>query len=190
MKITIFIAAVLFLVFSCAQSPDVKEHEVYEIRNVGTLSTTEYTLGKVVKTSDEAEWYKYGDRKILMSCKARVKAGIDLAELRDEDIKTSGSRIEITLPPAKIVSFEMDPNEVRTEMTEITGFRWNFSQTDKQKIMQLGEKAIRKDLDQLNILRDAENNAKTFVRDFYRQLGFEEVIVHGSNKVQRISDAD
>lgn len=183
MRIFLYIAIVL-LASACKSDPEVKESEVYQIRTVGTLSTTEYTLGKVVKTSDEPEWYKYGDRKILMSCKAVVKAGIDLGEIKDKDISVKGNRIEITLPAAKIVSFEMDPSQIKTEMTEVTGFRSDFSQVDKQKILQLGERAIRDDLKKLNILRDAENNAKVFVRDFYRQLGFEEIIVHGTEQAE------
>ena len=177
-----FFLTLLLLICSCSENVTVKESEIYEIRNIGTLSTTEYTVGKVVKLSDGGEWYKYGDRKILMSCKARIKAGIDLNEIREEDIKADGTKIEITLPQPKIVSFEMDPRLVKTEMKEVNGFRSDFSQDEKNRIMQLGEKAIRKDLKELRILEDANDNAKQFVREFYGQMGFEEVIIHESKK--------
>ena len=179
-----------FLLTACGDDPAIKEGEVYDIRTIGILSTTEYTVGKVVKLSDEGEWYKWGDRRILMSCKARIKAGIDLSKLKDQDIKADGSRIEITLPAPEIVSFEMDPNQTKTEMTDVSGMRWDFTQVEKNHIMQLGEKAIREDLDQLNILQDAENNAKAFLNDFYSQLGFEEIIIHGTNKTAGSPHAD
>lgn len=190
MKRLFSLLALPFFLLSCKNDPPVKESEIYEVRNIGTLSTTEYTVGKVVKLSDEAEWYKYGDRKILMSCKARIKAGIDLTEIKDGDIKTDGTTIEIQLPEPKIVSFEMDPRLVRTEMEEINGLRSSFSQEEKNKIMQLGEKAIRRDLEKLDMLDKASDNAKKFLREFYEQLGFEEVIIHDRKKGKRVHNAD
>src|SRR5690606_36117880 len=99
----------------------VPKAEVYEIRNIGELSTTEYTVGKIVKLDDKAEeWYKFGDRKLLIHCKAKIKAGVDLSKIKDGDIKVSGNTIEITLPPAKITTFSKDPNIIRTEIERVT----------------------------------------------------------------------
>lgn len=163
----------------------VSESEIYEVRQIGRLSTTEYTVGKIIRLDDKGEWYKWGERKILMSCKARIKAGVDLGSIRDEDITVRGKRIEIQLPPPEIISFEMNPDEVKTEMQDISGLRADFSQSEKNRIMRLGEKSIRKDLQKLHILRDAETNAIAFLTDFYKELGFEEIIIHGTEKTQR-----
>jgi hypothetical protein len=38
---------------------------------------------------------------------------------------------------------------------------------------------------ELDILNDAEKNAAVFIKDFYKQLGFEEVIVHGQEQDKR-----
>lgn len=174
-----------FLLFSCGSDEEVKKSEVFEIRHIGTLSTTEYTLGKVIKLDDEGEWYKLGDRKILISCKAKVKAGVNLGEIRDEDIKIDGSKIEITIPQPQITSFEMDPNSIKTEMTEVSGFRFQFTQEETNDILKKGEKSIRKDMQQLSILNDASKNAHVFIRDFYKQLGFEEVIIHEREQIKK-----
>lgn len=169
---------VLFLLFSCAEESPVPKAEVYEIRNIGELSTTEYTVGKIVKLNDEAEeWYKYGDRKLLIHCKAKVKAGVDLSKIKDGDIKVSGSTIEITLPPAKITTFSMDPNLMRTEMESVTGLRSNFTQSEKNTFLKQGEEAIRKDILETGILKDAIMNAEAFLTDFYEQMGFEKVVI-------------
>jgi len=187
MKIKHLLYGLLFsLLASCGEDKKIEEKEIFEVKNIGMLSTTEYTVGKVVKLSDNKEWYKWGDRKILMSCKAKIKAGVNMNEILDKDIKAEGKRIEITLPPPQIVSFEMDPDLIRTEMVDVNGFRANFTQEEKNRVMQLGEKAIREDLKKLNILNDAEKNAKAFLTDFYKELGFEEVIIHGTtNEVSR-----
>lgn len=170
---TLFIALI-----SCSESTPVPEPEVYEIRNIGELSTSEYTVGKIVKLDDEAqEWYKIGDRKILIHCKAKIKAGVDLSKLKKEDIKINGTTIEITLPPAKINSFTMDPNLMRTEMESVTGLRSNFTQKEKNDFLKQGEEAIKRDILETGILKDASNNAEAFLVDYYTQMGFEKVVV-------------
>lgn len=176
-KYCFYIVLFIFL-FACSEASPVPKAEVYEIRNIGELSTTEYTVGKIVKLDDSAEeWYKIGDRKILIHCKAKIKAGVDLNELKDGDIKLSGNSIVITLPPAKITTFSMDPNLVRTEMESVTGFRSNFTQKEKNNFLKQGEEAIRKDILETGILKDAENNAEAFLIDFYTQMGFENITV-------------
>jgi hypothetical protein len=184
------LSLVCLLLTSCGEGKEVPENEVYEIRSIGTLSTTEYTLGKIIKWNDEGEWYKFGDRKILLSCKATVKAGVNLTLIKDADIEVDGKRITIQLPPPEIVSFEMNPELIRTEMTDVNGFRSGFSQEDKSKALQKGEESIRKDLRKLTILDEAERNAKTFITDFYKNLGFEQVIVHETPKDKRNTNID
>lgn len=190
MKNWLFFIPITFLILSCGGGEEVHETEVYQIRSIGTLSTTEYTLGKIIKWNDKGEWYKFGDRKILLSCKATVKAGVNLNAIKDSDIEVKGKTITIQLPPPEIVSFEMDPDLIRTEMTEVNGFRSNFSQDDKAQALQKGEESIRKDLKKLNILDEAERNAKTFLIDFYKNQGFEQVIVHETPKDKRNTDTD
>jgi Protein of unknown function (DUF4230) len=165
------------LLFACGDSEAQKEREIFEVREVGMLSTTEYTLSKIVKWNDEGEWYKWGDRRILFSVRARVKAGVDLSKIGKDDIKDEGTKITIQLPKAQIVSFDMDPDDIKTELEDVNGFRAGFSQKDKNAVLKKGEESIRKDLELLNILKDAQRNAEVFLVDFYKNQGFEEVII-------------
>lgn len=190
MKKWFFLSGFVWFLAACGNDRDIPETEVYQIRSIGTLSTTEYTLGKVIKWNDEGEWYTFGDRKILLSCKARVKAGINLNAIKDSDIAIKGKQLTIQLPPPEIVSFEMDPEWIRTEMTDVNGFRSDFSQLDKSKVLQKGEESIRKDLQKLHILEEAEQNGKRFIVDFYKNLGFEQVIVHETPKDKRNTNVD
>lgn len=151
--------------------------EIYEVKNIGLLSTSEYTIGKIIKLDDPPEWYKFGDRKLLISCKAKIKAGVDLKKLRDGDILVSGNTLTILLPPAEITTFVMEPNLIHTEMESVSGFRQSFSQEEKNDFMRQGEKSIKKDIKDTKILRDAEESAAVFLRDFYKQMGYNNVIV-------------
>lgn len=187
----LFFGFILLVISSCGtDDTPVRNSEIYEIRSVGTLSTSEYTVSKIIKLNDKGEWYYWGDRKILISCKAKIKAGVNLNRLAAEDIKVDGKKITIQLPEPEIISFEMNPDQIKTEMVDVSGFRAEFSQQEKNKILQLGEKSIRKDLQQLNILRDAETNAIVFLTDFYKNLGFEEIIIHGTKQEKRTEVTD
>jgi hypothetical protein len=190
MKNRLFLSLLVLFLASCGDEKEVHETEIYQIRSIGILATTEYTLGKIIHWNDEGEWYKFGDRKILLSCKATVKGGVNLNKIKESDIEVEGNKITIQLPPPEIVSFEMDPDLIRTEMTDVNGFRSDFSQVEKSKVLQKGEESIRKDLKKLHILDEAEQNAKIFIIDFYKNLGFEQVIVHETPKDKRNTDVD
>lgn len=189
--VTYLILALALALNSCGtDDAPVSHKEVFEIRTIGTLSTSEYTVGKIIKLNDEGEWYKWGDRKILISCKAKIKAGVNLNKLKADDITVTGKKIEIQLPAAEIISFEMNPDQIKTEMVDVSGFRGGFSQQEKNKILRLGEKSIREDMKQLDILTDAETNAIVFLTDFYKNLGFEEIIIHGTKQDKRTKNTD
>ncbi|MGB0914725.1 MAG: DUF4230 domain-containing protein [Crocinitomicaceae bacterium] len=183
MKKLLFILITSITLFSCSDDKGLPEVDVYEIRNIGELSTTEYTVGKIIKLDDEAEeWYKYGDRKILINCKAKVKAGVDLSKIKEGDIAVSGSTIEITLPPAEITSFTMDSKHIDTEMESVSGFRDGFTHAEKNNFLKQGEVAIKKEILHTDIIKDAEQNAEVFLEDFYKQIGFEKVIIRQSER--------
>ena len=77
---------ILLILVSCGESKPPPNPEVFEIKNIGELATSEYTVGKIVKLDDsDAAWYKPGDRKILINCKAKIKAGIDLNQIKNKN---------------------------------------------------------------------------------------------------------
>lgn len=178
MKLNFIVLIFLSLLFSCGNKANEKKTDVYSIRNIGALSTTEYTIGKVVKLQDNQAWYKFGDRRILISCKATIKAGVDLNQISDGDIVVKGNTLTVNLPAVAILSFDMDPNTTHTEVEDINGFRQAFTQQEKNQILVLGEKSIRANLKETKILVTAERNAAIFVKDFYQQLGYEHVVVN------------
>lgn len=172
------VIAVVFLITACSGDEPVQNERVLEIKELGELSTIEYTIGKLIQMDQsESDWYKWGDRKILINTRATVKAGIDLKKIKEEDVRVKGRTIEITLPSPEYTSFSMDPNFTRTEVESVSGFRDGFTQKEKNNFMRQGEEAIKKELANLSILEEAQSSAEDIVREFYRSLGFETVII-------------
>jgi hypothetical protein len=177
-KVSIYFVLLTLILASCGPSKEQLEKQVENILSDLTgLGTVEYVVSKVVKANDNATWYKFGDRKILFTCKAYLKAGIDLSELPKDSIQIDAGKksVSIVLPPAKLLSFNMKPNDIHLvyEKTAIT--RFSFSNAERDMVMAQGEKNIRASIEEFGILTEAENNAKIFLEAFLKQAGYNQI---------------
>jgi len=179
LMVQILVSICFFALFSCKQDISYKqmEEQVGKITSLTELGTVEYVVTKIVKANDNATWYKFGDRKILFSCKAILKAGIDLSKLEDADIQANIEKksISITLPRAELLSVNLKPENIKLiyEKTSIT--RSSFSNKERDAILAQGEADILKSVPDMGIFDDAENNAKLFLEAFFKQAGFTNV---------------
>lgn len=161
----------------CSEKEPPRPSPVLQLRALGQLATTEFELAKVVRARDEATWYKIGDRRMLITCRANIKAGIDLSQIRDIDLVADGNKLSVTLPPPQILSFSMPPENIRVAYTDVGPFRDPFSQSETNAILQQAEKQIRRQADSLQILPQAAKNSALFVKQFFEQAGYTEVTV-------------
>jgi hypothetical protein len=154
---------------------------VLSVREMGDLATTEYVVTKMVKASDDQTWYKWGDRKILMSCRATIKAGIDLTQIEARDIQVNGDKITLYVPAVKIISLNLPPEAVRVEYTDIDGLRQPFSAEERDQLMVQAEQQIRAGIPAMGILETAEKQSRQALTPFYQRMGFKEVeIIFGT----------
>ncbi|MEM6612798.1 MAG: DUF4230 domain-containing protein [Cyanobacteria bacterium P01_C01_bin.72] len=96
---------------SIASSTSIAER----MKNIQELSTTVQTIETVVPAAAER---KIGDfslatTKLLYIARGEIRAGVDLEELTPTDIKVTKNKIEITLPPAKILDSKIDVQNSR-----------------------------------------------------------------------------
>lgn len=167
------------LVLSCGRSSDeMIAKKIQSFSEMSELGTVEYTVKKIIK-ADDASWYKYGDRKILISCTAFLKAGIDMKGFSADRITVSKATRSITavLPKARLLSFNMPPEMIIQEFSRVSGLRFNFTPEEKQDLMAQAEGDILKDVPTLGILEDAENNAAEFFRTWFSQIGYDNITV-------------
>ena len=183
-------AAILFL---CAWIPilalggcsgrssadDTVQREIEAISQMRELSLVEYRVRKIVKADDEGEWYKIGDRKILLSCTAYLKAGIDLGGFSsgNVDINRMDGSVTVTVPHAKLLSLDMPASEIREEYDHVTMLRHSFSAEERNALLRQGEKQIRSSVPSLGILEKAEENARRFFESVFTKMGFTSVEV-------------
>ena len=165
----------LLLVLVSCNRQEKKLNEVFARREMSELATVEYSVTKIVKASDDQTWYKIGDRKILMSCSASIKAGIDLAAIKEENIEIDGKNINLVLPRAHVISLNIRPQDIRVEYQETGILRDPFNAEERDALMRQGEAQIRKSTENLGVLQTAETNASLFISNYLKSLGYERI---------------
>lgn len=145
------------------------------LKDLAELATVEYSVTKIVSYKNVA-WY--GDRKILFETAATVKAGIDLNELADQDIKLDGdAAVTVSLPQPRILLFNMKPEQMREIFNESGILRSDFSNEEKDGLLSQGEKDIRAKVATMDILQRAARNARILIESWLKKMGFETVRV-------------
>ena len=176
MRRSIYIV-VLFLL-SCGKNKEGQKPTILSLKEMSDLATVEYTVTKIIKASDNKTWFKMGDRKILMSCEAHIKAGIDMSAINESSFKIDGKNIEVTLPAPKIISFSIPPESIKTEYEDIGILRDNFKSGDRNALVVQAQKQIQNSLNELGILDQAKANTALFVTNFLKKLGYENIRVN------------
>lgn len=154
--------------------------QVLGLKNMSDLATAEYVVTKIIKANDDKTWYKWGDRKILMTCKASLAAGIDLSQLHEKDITIKGENITVTLPHAKLLYINIKPEDIRTAYQDVSVFRDKFSAAEKDQLAAQAEKQIKESADSLGIFTTAETNATLFISSFLQKEGFKNIRINFS----------
>ncbi len=178
------IIIVLFLLtiglFTSCKNSDNKEDQldegkvVEQMKSLSSLGTVEYSFSKLIKCSDE-QIYSIGERKIMMSSKAYVKAGVNFEKISVPTIDFKNKSIEIILPKGEIILMNIPAEDIKIENEKTGFFRGNFSNNEIQNIQVLAEKEIRQKLKDFNITEKAEANATIFLDKWIRTFGFKNV---------------
>ncbi len=155
---------------------------VQRIQNIQQLSTTVQKMEKIVPTSADR---KLGDipvatTRLLYIARGEIRAGVDLRELTNTDIKVSNDSIEINLPPAKILDSKIDVNHSR-----VYDYDRGFLNLGPDVAPQLQTLAQRKTLTEIvntacseGILNTANNRAKETITQLLTSTGYQQVNVN------------
>jgi hypothetical protein len=173
-RIILFCLISLFTI-SCSNKEKETKKRVLMIKDLAELGTVEYNISKVIRVSDDQTWYKFGNRKILFSCEAILKAGVDLSKLTENDITFENNEITIRLPKAKLLYLNMAPDKIEEEYNEVSFTRFSFTNEEKDGFLVQGEKSILEAIPSIGILEAAEKNAKQLFASWLAQSNFNSV---------------
>ena len=174
--LTLIVASAI-LVSGCGKSLEDRAKEKFStLTEMAEIGTVEYTISKIIKASD-SKFYTIGDRKILFSCSATMKAGVDMTNFSVDQVKIKDKEITINLPKPRVLSFNMPPEKAKLEYEKVGALRFDFTAEDRNNLLRQGEEDILADTPNLGILEDAEMNARMFFEALLSQVGFEKINV-------------
>lgn len=143
-------------------------------QKLGNLISVEYTLQTVVEAERERVFPLSPERIILVAV-GNVEAGVDLTRIEDKDIIIEGTGVRMTLPPAAVTSIEILPGE-----SEIFDSKrgWLLSEYEGLELEAMEKARAQLEhwaVERVNLLNQAEDQARIQMEIFLRQLGFEKI---------------
>ena len=165
-----FITATFFSCNSDELTEPIIKQRLAELNQLGTV---EYNLSKVLIIDDD-HWFTLGDRKALITAKANLIAGVDFKKIEILDFKPESS-IDLKLPESEIILLNIPPDKIEFSLLKSTYLRSDFSNEELNNIQILGEQDIRKKIKDLGILVEANKNAKKFLENWLKLLGFKTI---------------
>jgi len=168
----------VLVLFSCNNKKQELSKTILTLKETGQLITVQYTLGKVIRASDDKTWYKIGNRKIIITCEAYLKAGVDLQKITADNFSVFRDSMAVTLPHAQLFSLSIPPNKIQVTYEDIGAFRSVFSAAEREELVAQAEPQILSLADSLGILQTAENNAEIFMRHLFEETGYKKTSVH------------
>jgi hypothetical protein len=151
---------------------------IQQVQTLSDLVTVKYVMQKVEfvdsPPGSTLGQFIQGDNKVLLLAQGIVKAGIDLKKIAPGDVAISGKRLTITLPKPQITDAYLD--DAQTKVIErTTGFLRSLDKDLEQTTRQYAVDDIRRAAQASGILNDANERARTELRTFFQQAGFEPV---------------
>jgi hypothetical protein len=152
---------------------------ITQIRELGRLETASYTVEKVleggVDQGNSLLNLLLGDR-LLFIAHGEVIAGVDLTELREEDVSVTTDRQGVTLrlPPARILTQRLD-NDLSRVYDRSQGWLTKGDPELESRVRQEAERAVLRAACEGGILAQAELNAQRQVQILLLALDFREI---------------
>ena len=151
---------------------------VHEIQGLSELVSVKYTVQKAV--GFEEQKVPFGSEKLLLFVQAQVLAGIDLSSVAAGDVKLfSPKRMQVMLPPPKIIHIVIDDKETKVWDRRITWWTpWVPFNPDLERQARLAARdAIERAAIDMGILDQARRNAEAGIRSLLETLGIKSVTV-------------
>ena len=142
---------------------------VQQVQTLSELVTVKYVLEKVV-ILDDIKWY--GENRVLLVAHGIVKAGVDLQEIKPEDVRVEDKKLLLKLPRARITDVYLDEQKTRV-VDRSTGLLRAFDKDLEQNARRQAVEELRIAARSNRIYEDAEERARLQLANLFHQLGYE-----------------
>lgn len=151
---------------------------IQQVQTLSDLVTVKYVMQKVEfvdsPPGSTLGQFVQGDNKVMLLAQGIVKAGIDLKKITPDDVTVSGKDLTITLPKPEITDAYLDDSQTKV-IERTTGFLRSLDKDLEQTTRQYAVDDIRRAAQESGIFNDANDRARTELRSFFQEAGFETV---------------
>ena len=145
---------------------------IHDVKALARLETIQYSVEKVI-TAEVGQGdfgFLFGE-KMLFVAHGVVIAGIDMARLQPGDMAMVNGVLNVRLPVAEVFVSSLDNNKSYV-YDRVTGLLSKGDQNLETNARQSAEDEIKKAALEDGILKQAQQNAETYLFKFFGALGF------------------
>lgn len=152
---------------------------ITSMRELAVLQTASFHVERVIDLRDQQQHLfgmVHAEDAVLLVAAGDVNAGVDLGQLRDEDVVVdpAARTVKLRLPPAVVLSAALD-NEATYVHTRHTDVLARRQETLETRARQEAERSLRDAALAGGILQRAQQGAERTIRSLLRSLGYERV---------------
>ena len=172
--------SLLLLLFSGCKKND-RYLVISKIQSTAKLATTETKIDKVIVGFKERRWMglvKIGTAEFVATSEATIKSGIDLTELKPEDVKIDGNSISVELPHVKVLDFSypFDKFEIDENISD-DDFLNRITIYDQEEFYRRAELDIRENLEYTGIVEATERKTRLMMTGLLKNMGYDAVFI-------------
>ncbi len=149
---------------------------IHDVRSLARLETIQYTVEKVItaETGQGQLGFLFGD-KLLFVAHGTVIAGVDMTQIRPEDLTVKDQVLYVKLPPAEIFVATLD-NSKSYVYNRDTGLLSQGDVNLETTARVAAEQEIRQAALDDGILNQAQQNAESYLTRLFLGLGYKDVV--------------
>jgi hypothetical protein len=156
---------------------------IHSVRDLARLETIQYTVEKViVAESNQGPFgFLFGDRLILVA-HGLVIAGVDMSLMQPQDLEVRQGVLYVRLPAPEIFVATLD-NQKSYVVNRDTGLLTRGDLQLESTARASAENEIRNTAIDDGILKQARQNAESYLTRLFRQLGYADVIFQAATPI-------
>lgn len=167
----------IFIGFKSSNEAKITSSAVVDkIRDISELNTVEMYFNEIVDFKDAKKFKNwtipFTTKSFLFTANARVKAGVDLTGMTQEDVRIDKKKITVILPQPAITSKEILDAKTYDEKD---GLFNEITNDDTLKVIDAFEEQLEKQAIDSGILDKARDNAKNTIEKWLSLLNFDEI---------------
>ena len=142
-----------------------------EVKQLNELVSVKFSIQKVVGLREDK--VPFGSESLLLVVQGTVLGGVDLKEMQEADVRVEKDKVFLRIPQARILHVYLDDKHTQVWDRKVTWWTpWVPYNPDLERKARLAATdSIRKEAEEMGILREARRNAESTIQTLMKMIG-------------------